>query len=84
MLFPNRHKVTSREDLERHLFELMDHNDAVPWTSDTVYRYLQQMVDWLCKAENFYKDCGEDVSANVPSWQLFADMLEAGAGQSSP
>ena len=74
-----RRIVTSREELERLIFDLLDDNDAVEWDNDTAYSYLQAMAAWLHDSEGFYRNIGEQCDSNEASWQLFADMLQAAA-----
>jgi hypothetical protein len=77
VLFPERPVVKTRQDFERLLFELLDHNDAVQWRNDTAYRFLQAMAGWLADAEGFYKNLNDGTDPDQPSWPLFADMLQA-------
>ncbi|MEM6260432.1 MAG: hypothetical protein AAGI37_19330 [Planctomycetota bacterium] len=74
-----RRIVTSRDELEKLIFELLDDNDAVEWDNDTTYSYLQAMAAWLRDSDGFYRNVGEQFDTNNPSWQLFADMLQAAA-----
>ena len=66
--------VTSKEQLLERMFELLDEADAVEWTSKTPYTFIQQMASWLDQAHTR----GFDTSR--PTWDLFAQMLEAGRG----
>ena len=61
--------VSSRDDLLDFMFELLDHNDAVPWKNDDAYKFLQHMAAWLDRAED----------REQPTWQLIGDMLSAAA-----
>ncbi len=70
-------EVRSREDLLTLIFELLDDNDAIAWKNDSTYSFLQAMAAWLNDAETFYENVKPRVDAERPSWQLFADMLQA-------
>ena len=72
-----RPAITSKEQFLNFLFDLLDHNDAVEWENDTVYSFLQAMAAWLDDAEGYYKNVELDFDVEIPSWQLFADMLLA-------
>ena len=75
--FPERAVVTSKQELVSLIFDLMDNNDAVKWDNDTIYPYLQAMAAWLNDSDGFYENIGETLDTNAPSWQLFADALQA-------
>ena len=70
-------KVASKAELEKLLFELLDHNDAITWSNDSVYSYLQSMAAWLHDAEEYYKNAGQNIDSKVASWQILGDMLQA-------
>ena len=36
--------VTTKDDLIRTIFDLLDDNDAVQWDNDTAYSYLQRLT----------------------------------------
>ena len=58
--------VESKDDLIAVIFELLDENDAIEWENETIYAYLQSVAAWL------------DSKGNVtPTWQLFAEALQA-------
>ena len=73
MRFPEYANVQTRGDLINLIFALLDHNDAVEWKNDTAYGLLQAMAQWL-----------NDSTAQVPTWQLFADMLNTVANEDAP
>lgn len=66
--------VRSKDELIRHLFELLDENDAVEWPNDSAYTYLQAMAAWLESADR------RGVDTSQCSWQLIADMLDEARG----
>lgn len=71
--------ISSRDDLIGLLFDLMDHNDALPWATDRTYSYLQALAGYL---EKLPSQVTSSPTANpeVASWQLFGDALVAAAG----
>lgn len=74
-------KLQSRQDLIGHLFRLMDDFDGVgsTWQNQGVYSFLQAMAAWLEDCEGFYRNTGQAVDVDQPSWQLFGDALSAAA-----
>ncbi len=79
MIFPQRPIVRSKAELLAVIFELLDHNDAIEWTNETAYQFLQALASWLEDAGGFYKNIGDDLDPERASWQLFADALQAAA-----
>lgn len=71
--------VTTRDQLVGYLFELMDNvdSDGDLWENKDVYTFLQAMAAWLADAEGYYRNNGQCVDVEQPSWQLFADALSA-------
>ena len=66
--------VTTKEQLLDRMFELLDDADAVEWPSQTPYTFIQHMAAWLDQAHT------HGVDTSRPTWELFAQMLEAGRG----
>ena len=67
--------VTSKEELLDRMFELLDDADAVEWPSQTPYAFIQHMAGWLDQAHT------RGVDTSRPTWDLFAQMLDAGRGR---
>ncbi len=65
----DRQIVSTKQDLEKLLFELLDDNDGQQWKNDTTYQYIQAMAACL-------RDAGPSPQ---PSWQFIADMLQSAA-----
>jgi hypothetical protein len=71
--------VTTRDEFVGRIFELLDDHDAVGhlWENKDIYTYLQAMAAWLDDASGYYKNKGQDVDIEKPTWQLFADAISA-------
>jgi hypothetical protein len=71
--------ITTRDQLLGHIFELLDNHDSDGhlWKNKDVYTFLQAMAAWLNDAGRYYKNAGQDVHIEKPTWQLFADALSA-------
>ena len=61
------------------IFDLLDNNDSDGnlWENKDIYTFLQAMAAWLRDADGYYKNAGQSVDVEKPSWQLFADALFA-------
>jgi hypothetical protein len=77
----NSESVQSRQELISHLFRLMDDFDGVGnlWKNQDVYTFMQAMAAWLNDCEESYRQSGQSVDVEIPSWRLFADALSAAA-----
>ena len=73
--------VQSRQELIDHLFRLLDDFDGAgnEWENKDIYTFLQAMAAWLNDSEGYYRNVGQPVDVNKPSWQIFADALSAAA-----
>jgi len=71
--------VTSRDELIRVIFELMDDHDSEGsrWENKNIHTFLEAMAAWLNDAAGYYRNSGQNVDVEKPSWQLFADALSA-------
>lgn len=56
--------VTTKDDLIRTIFDLLDDNDAVQWDNDTAYSYLQRLTEYL-----------SDTDIGAPTWRALVDAL---------
>lgn len=70
-------KVETKEQLLELIQELSDENPD-DWENVSTQAFLEALGAWLGSADNFYKNLNLDTDANKPSWQLFADALQAG------
>jgi hypothetical protein len=71
--------MTSRRDLVRFINslhdELKDHPEQ--WDNKDLGDYLDAFAAFLGSAHHYYRNMGEDVDADVPSWRLLADCFVA-------
>jgi hypothetical protein len=72
----SRHVVKTKEDF-MNLLETLLKQDANAWANETTSSYLEAMVAWLSSADGFYKNIGENTVLEEPTWQLFADRVQA-------
>ena len=71
-----RQPVKTKEDFKSLLENLLK-QDAKDWENEMTSSYLEAMLAWLSDADGFYKNIGEDINLKEPTWQLFADMVQA-------
>ena len=71
--------MNSRDDLIGYIFELLDDHDAIgdQWENKDIYSFLQAMAAWLNDCDGYYRNTGQSVDVEKPSWQIFADTLSA-------
>ena len=69
-------KVESKEELLSLISELAKENPEY-WENISTVGFLEALCSWLESAENLYKNLDLKTDANTPSWQLFADALQA-------
>ena len=69
-------KVDNKEQLLSIIRELSD-KDSSDWENTTTKEFLEALGSWLEDANGFYKNFDLDTNSNKPSWQLFADALQA-------
>ena len=47
------------------------------WENQMANDFIEALGAWLNDAEGYYKNFNLEVDANKPSWQLFADAVQA-------
>ncbi|MCE2570911.1 DUF7660 family protein [Motilimonas eburnea] len=55
----------------------MSSEDAGKWENVSTSDFLGALAAWLESADCFYKNFNRETSSEKPSWQLFADALQA-------
>jgi hypothetical protein len=79
ILGPNRsvYRMESRSDLIQFIYALQDDLKQRPkeWENTDLNTYLGAL--FLGDAHGYYLNRKEDVNADVPSWRLLADSLQA-------
>jgi hypothetical protein len=72
-------KIRSRADLVALIYALQDDlkQHRGDWENLDLATYLGALAAWLNDADGYYRNFKLNVSADVPSWRLFADCLIA-------
>ena len=72
-------EIGSREEFVRFVYSLEDELRQHPedWDNKDLATFLSALAAWLSDAHGYYRNLKLDVSADVPSWRLFADSLLA-------
>lgn len=69
-------RIGSRSELIQLLNKLSS-EDTSKWENISTRDFLDAMASWLESAEHFYRNFELDINAKDPSWQLFADAIQA-------
>lgn len=69
-------KIETKEQL-LELIQQLSEEDPDKWENVSTQAFLEALGSWLGSAENLYKNLNMNTDANKPSWQLFADALQA-------
>ena len=69
-------KIESKEQL-MVLIKNLSAEDSSEWENQSAVAFLEALGAWLESANGLYKNLNLDTDANSPSWQLFADALQA-------
>jgi len=74
-----RYPMKSRNDLARFIYALQDDLEQHPenWDNRDLHTYLGALAGFLNDAHGYYRNAKLDVDADVPSWRLLADCLQA-------
>ena len=70
-------RVNTKQELVSLVMSMLDEDRSAKWENDTAFLFLQALASWLDDADGFYKNMGLTCDADEPSWQLFADALQA-------
>lgn len=81
-IFGPNHKayeMNSRSDLIQFIYALQDDLKEHPkdWENCDLHTYLGALAGFLGDADGYYRNMKYDVDADVPSWRLLADCLQA-------
>ncbi len=78
---PNRnvYEMNSRGDLVQFIYALQSDLDEHPeeWENSDLHTYLGALAAFLGDAHGYYRNRKEDADADLPSWRLLADSLQA-------
>lgn len=69
-------RIESKEQLLA-LIRNLSKEDLNEWENQSATAFLEALGAWLESANGLYKNLHLDTDANSPSWQLFADALQA-------
>jgi hypothetical protein len=69
-------KITSRDDLITLIREL-SLEDSSTWDNSDLSSFLEALSGWIGDCDGYYKNTGSNIDPDSPSWQLFADALQA-------
>jgi hypothetical protein len=72
----NYKKIETKEQLLELIQKLSAENPET-WENVSTQSFLEALGSWLGSADNLYRNLHIDTDANKPSWQLFADALQA-------
>ena len=78
----NYTQVETKEEFLRLVSRLVANRDPQCWSNSSALEFVEALGFWLEDSDGFYRNEGlaMDTSAmdtSQPSWQLFADMLQA-------
>ncbi len=81
VLGPNnlRYEMNSRRDLAQFIYALQSDLRLHPenWENQDLHTYLGALAAFLNDAHGYYRNAKLDISADLPSWRLLADCLQA-------
>ncbi len=69
-------KIESKEQLLA-LIKNLSAEDSSGWENQSAVAFLEALAAWFESANGLYKNLNLATDANSPSWQLFADALQA-------
>lgn len=72
----DRENIRTKEELIK-LIKKLSESDTTKWENVSTANFLEALGAWLEDAEGFYNNANLEISLEDPSWQLFADALQA-------
>ncbi|WP_115719626.1 DUF7660 family protein [Gallaecimonas mangrovi] len=69
-------KIGSKEELIALIGRLCA-EDTSKWENVSTLSFLEAMASWLESSGNLYKNLNLDTDSELPSWQIFADAIQA-------
>lgn len=75
----NNQLVQTREQFIRHLAKLADDFEKSDsgWQNRDIPSFIEAMSAWLKDCAGYYRNTGEAVDIEKPSWQFVADAFSA-------
>lgn len=77
MSLPNYTRVDSKDDFLNLVARLAADREARQWSNNSSPEFVAALGSWLEDADGFYLNTDRALDTSKPSWQLFADMLQA-------
>jgi inosine-uridine nucleoside N-ribohydrolase len=73
------YEMNSRHDLVQFIYALQSELKTHPerWENVDLQTYLGALAAFLSDAHGYYRNANINVDADVPSWRLVADCLQA-------
>jgi hypothetical protein len=68
--------INTKDDLIALIRELSS-EDSSTWDNSALSAFLEALSGWIEDCDGYYKNTGSDLNPDSPSWQLFADALQA-------
>ncbi|WP_039913706.1 DUF7660 family protein [Cellvibrio mixtus] len=72
-----QYKKIERKEQLLALIKNLSEEDSSKWENQSSVAFLEALGAWLESADALYKNLNLGTNANIPSWQLFADALQA-------
>lgn len=69
-------QITTRDDLITLIRDLSS-EDETAWDNSDLSSFLEALSGWIGDCDGYYKNIGSGIDPNSPSWQIFADALQA-------
>lgn len=77
MSLPDYIRVETKDEFLRLVSQLAADGDPQHWENGSARDFVEALGAWLKDADGFYLNMGREMDTSKPSWQLFADMLQA-------
>jgi hypothetical protein len=73
------YEMNSRRDLVHFIYALQDDLEQHPeaWENQDLHTFLGAFARFLDDAHGYYRNAKLELDADVPSWRLVADCLQA-------
>lgn len=72
------YKVTDRQSFVEFLENL--HQDFLTnrqnWPNNRLEDFLEALASYAADIQGYYDNTNQNINADTPSWQIFADMLQ--------
>ena len=73
----NYTRVETKEEFLNLVATLAADKDLKTWDNSAAPDFVEALGRWLEDSDGFYQSTGRTIDTSQPSWQLFADMLQA-------